>query len=350
MKLKRMAVVAAAAVVGPTVLMATPAMADEVQNPAITTPDAAPKDDAVGAADAKPAAETPAAPAADAKPAAQTPAPAQDAKPAPAKDAKPAPAKPGDKGAEDADEYKEGPKLGLRGLPAAGFSAGGDWTEVTLTVDNSGIQGFKDYGFAVLGGNDDDTLHSKHLDIQIFNGTKWVAADKDPSGQTAGTVFDSYVDKGEVFTVKLRMKFSKDAPVGNIQFVVAGGSNDVDEPFASDTQFFNSKITSASTGGNTGGNTGGHNNTGGNTGGHNNGGGNTGGHNNGGGNDSKPNGGGTTTPIVLPGNGGTTNTGGQLAETGTDAATSWALGAGGVALAMGAALVAGTGRRRRTTA
>ncbi|MFD9572707.1 LPXTG cell wall anchor domain-containing protein [Streptomyces sp. NPDC059982] len=48
--------------------------------------------------------------------------------------------------------------------------------------------------------------------------------------------------------------------------------------------------------------------------------------------------------------GSTTNAGGQLAETGTDAATSWALGAGGVALAMGAALVAGTGRRRRVGA
>ncbi|MFD2120689.1 LPXTG cell wall anchor domain-containing protein [Streptomyces cirratus] len=83
-----------------------------------------------------------------------------------------------------------------------------------------------------------------------------------------------------------------------------------------------------------------------------------------GGNQPKPDGG--TTPIVdhgNPGTGtgtgtgtggntgtGTTNTAGQLAETGTDAATSWALGAGGVALAMGAALVAGTGRRRRTTA
>ncbi|GAA3380851.1 MULTISPECIES: hypothetical protein [Streptomyces] len=340
MKLKRMAVVAAAAVVGPTVLMATPAMADEAQTPAVTTPDAAPKDDAAPAAetpakDAKPAAETPA------KPAAEKPAPA----PAPAK---PAAEKPASKPApapqvEDADEYKEGPKLGLSGLPAGGFKAGGDWTEVTLKVDNRGIQGFKDYGFAVLGGNDNDTLHAKHLDIQIYNGTKWVAADKDPSGQTAGTVFDSYVDEDEVFTVKLRMKFSKDAPLGSIEFVVAGGSNNVDEEFASDAQFYTSKIVRGSTGGgNTGGNTGGHNN-GGNTGG------NTGGNNN-----TKPNGGGTTTPIVDTntgsGNtGGSTNTGGELAETGADAATSWALGAGGVALAMGAALVAGTGRRRRVT-
>lgn len=41
-------------------------------------------------------------------------------------------------------------------------------------------------------------------------------------------------------------------------------------------------------------------------------------------------------------------TGGRPAETGADAATSWDLGGAGIALAMGAALVAGTGRRRPT--
>ncbi|MFJ3518986.1 hypothetical protein [Streptomyces sp. NPDC090131] len=39
----------------------------------------------------------------------------------------------------------------------------------------------------------------------------------------------------------------------------------------------------------------------------------------------------------------TPTTGGRLAETGADAATSWALGGAGIALAMGA----GPGRRRR---
>ncbi|MFE1790969.1 hypothetical protein ACFW7J_21715 [Streptomyces sp. NPDC059525] len=38
---------------------------------------------------------------------------------------------------------------------------------------------------------------------------------------------------------------------------------------------------------------------------------------------------------------------GALARTGSDAATRWTLGAGGAALALGAALVAGTGRHRR---
>ncbi|MER5762077.1 hypothetical protein [Streptomyces sp. NPDC002082] len=56
-----------------------------------------------------------------------------------------------------------------------------------------------------------------------------------------------------------------------------------------------------------------------------------------------PNGG--STPIIAPGTG--TPPGGELATTGSSPATTWALGGAGVTLAMGAALIAGTGRHRR---
>ncbi|MCX4804921.1 hypothetical protein OG594_25500 [Streptomyces sp. NBC_01214] len=73
-----------------------------------------------------------------------------------------------------------------------------------------------------------------------------------------------------------------------------------------------------------------------------------------GGNVPVPNGGTGAAPIsTLPNSGSNTgtavNASAPLAATGADPATSWALGGAGVALAMGAALVAGTGRRRRRT-
>ncbi|MCX5378129.1 hypothetical protein [Streptomyces sp. NBC_00091] len=339
MNLKRMAVVAAAAVVGPTVLMATPAMADEAQNPAVTTPDTAPKDDAAAPAPeapaaAKPAAETPAVtPAVETPavtPAAPAPAPAA---PAPAKPTaeKPAPA-PAPAPADEEyleDQVATGPVLGLGGVPSA-FKAGGDWTNLTVTVDNSKGKAQESYVLVLAVGDKAAELEAEDVKIQIFHKGAWHDAEvMSHAGSVVALLTDDIAIPAEKLSLKVRVKFNAGAPAGEIIVAAAGGSN-VDENVFSDTAIVKSEIVSRSTngGGNTGGNTG-----------------------------TKPNGGGTTTPIVDNGgsgntgnNGGNTNTGGQLAETGADAATSWALGAGGVALAMGAALVAGTGRRRRVSA
>ncbi|MEU9001149.1 hypothetical protein [Streptomyces sp. NPDC048551] len=378
MKLKRMAIVAAAAVVGPTVLMATPAMADEVQNPAITTPDAAPKDDSAGAAatpapapapvaTTTPAAEAP-APAADAaKPAVETPAPTADAvkpateTPAPATEAaKPAAETPaakagaqtpaakasGEAVAEDAGEWvATGPKLAIKDLPSS-FKPGGGWQEFTLEVDNAGGQDLKDYSLGVSLLTRTTRFKEGYIALEVYlpdakGNWKWWPADVSGTEDAFGVDFGSgSISKGDKFDIKLRLKFSGDAPETEFAVVPSGWSNT--EEIYSDGEFARAEIKAGSNGGGS------------------NGGGHTGGGHTGGGNDTKPNGGGTTTPIVdhhtgtgstgTGTAGSTTNAGGQLAETGTDAATSWALGAGGAALAMGAALVAGTGRRRRVGA
>ncbi|GLX40222.1 hypothetical protein Sros01_62950 [Streptomyces roseochromogenus] len=380
MKLKRMAVVAAAAVVGPTVLMATPAMADEVQNPAITTPDAAPAADAA----AKPAAEAPATPAEAAKPAAETPAPAAEtpaakpaaetpatpaadaAKPAaetpavpasdaakPAADAKPAaqtPA-PAAKAADSADAkdaakwVADGPKLAIKDLPSS-FKAGGGWQEFTIEVDNTGGKDQKDYALGVDLLTRTTKFKEGYIALEVYlpneDGTwGWVPVESHGSDGVFTLDFGhDAIAKDEKFSLKLHLKFSKDAPSTDIAVAPVGWSNVEGEEIFSESDFALSTITHA--GSNNGGN---------------NGGGNTGGNHTGGG--TKPNGGTSTTPIVdhntgtgtgTGTTGTTTNAGGQLAETGTDAATTWALGAGGVALAMGAALVAGNGRRRRVGA
>ncbi|MFF7502449.1 hypothetical protein ACFZBM_23860 [Streptomyces lavendulae] len=383
MKLKRMAVVAAAAVVGPTVLMATPAMADEVQNPAITTPDAAPAADAAAkpaaeapatpAEAAKPAAETPATPAAEtpaAKPAAETPAtPAADAaKPAaetpavpaadaakPAADAKPAAQTPAPAAkAADAADAKDGaewvangPKLAVKDLPSS-FKPGGGWQEFTLEVDNTGGKDLGDYSLGLNLLTRTTQFKDGYIALEVYlpdakGNWKWWPAEASGTEDAFGIDLGrGSIAKDDKFDIKLRLKFSKDAPATEFAVAPVGWSNVEGEEIFSDANFAHSEIKS---GANQGGNTGGHT-----------GGGHTG-HTGGG---TKPNGGTSTTPIVdhntgtgtgtTVSTGTTTNAGGQLAETGTDAATTWALGAGGVALAMGAALVAGNGRRRRVGA
>lgn len=138
MKLKRMTLVAAAAMVGPTLLSATPAMADD--QPAVTVPDSAPKDDAAPVADpapaTKPAPETaPVVPVTPVTPVVEQPAVAAPPPVTPG----PAPV------AEQAGETKDapadsellGPDVRITGIPKDGFTPGGGWTPLTVTVDNS---------------------------------------------------------------------------------------------------------------------------------------------------------------------------------------------------------------------
>ncbi|MGW7101091.1 hypothetical protein [Streptomyces sp. NPDC054838] len=327
MKLKRMAVVAAAAVVGPTVLMATPAMADEVENPAVTTPDAAPKDDSAAAGTPAPVTKPPA----KETPAAQTPAPTAQT---PAPVTLPGPEQP-DMGDGDFFEHGTGPELGLNGVPGT-FKAGGEWTDFTLAVDNSQGKAQESYVLVLAVAHQRAALEAGDARVQVRFAGQWhdVAIEDEGGVLVALLTDDLNIPKG-AFGLEVRVKFGAGAPAGDIAIAAAGGSN-ADDGVFSDTVWTEAKIVKGGTG-------------------------NGGGHDNG--NVPKPNGGSNTTPIGddsthsggagTTGNTGTTGngqTGGRLAETGTDAATTWALGAGGVALAMGAALVAGTGRRRRTTA
>ncbi|MFG2621854.1 hypothetical protein ACGFXC_29970 [Streptomyces sp. NPDC048507] len=237
---------------------------------------------------------------------------------------------------------REGPKVVLRGLPDSGLTADGAWKPLTLSVDNSGKRAFDHYKFTFLFANDVNNLRAQHLQVEVWDGENWVNGGKQAGLDIPGLAFDRAVGKDAKFDIQLRVKVAPDAPLGKAFVVVDAG---YDSEIMSPLIFTYTSISAPGTG--TGGQTGG-GQTGGQTGG-NGGTGNTG-------NQPKPDGGGTT-PVVDHGTGtsGSTGTagtgsGGQLAATGSDPATTWALGGAGVALAMGAALVAGTGKRRRTTA
>ncbi|MFG2236082.1 hypothetical protein ACGFNX_39870 [Streptomyces sp. NPDC048723] len=215
----------------------------------------------------------------------------------------------------------EGPKLTIGGLPN-GLAVGGAWQDLTVHVDNSGkpaLDGFHLY-FS-LARPDWVSTDGEQLQVEVYGKNGWERAEL---GYSDGYYIVNHlaggnIPAGKVFDVKLRIRFTADTPLGYAQFRAAGDVLEIGSNIGSVSRPVLVKILAAVPDG---------------------------------GNQPGPNGG-TTTPIS---NTGTTTTattggaGGELAATGADAATSWALAGAGVALAMGAALVAGTGRRRRTTA
>ncbi|WP_405679062.1 hypothetical protein OG859_17190 [Streptomyces sp. NBC_00048] len=239
-KIKRMAAVAAVAVAGPTILTATPAMAAD--QPAVIVPDVAPKDDATADAGApttpvvetpgaeKPGAEKPGAdkPGAE-KPVAEKPAPVVDT-PAPTTPA-PAPAEqpakdakaPSDKQHADSDGIMMGPDVSVAGIPKNGFKPGGDWTQLKVTVDNSGgpwVNGLQPHlSIGKAGGK----LKSGHYEIESrhvrTDGSSywWPATalntdgdDSSMSGYFIGTV--GPLDRGASYDIDVRIRFTADAP------------------------------------------------------------------------------------------------------------------------------------------
>lgn len=238
------------------------------------------------------------------------------------------------------DPFVEGPALTLSGLPET-VKAGGDWANLTLHVDNSGKDAWDGFQVGMLLSRPDwVSMESSQITVEVLSKDQNGKAGWHEAGDRLDEgVFLGYelaggpVAAGQSFDVQVRVRLSADAPLGDLRFTAWGSSQtgpDTPPPWAqSRSQSLLTEIVAATpeTGGNTG-------------------------------NQPKPDGGTSTTPIsdTGSGTGGTTNTGstgsagGELAATGADSATSWALGGAGVALSLGAALVAGTGRRRRTTA
>ncbi|MEU9033432.1 hypothetical protein AB0D45_00720 [Streptomyces sp. NPDC048352] len=223
--------------------------------------------------------------------------------------------------------FTEGPQLSVAGFPQDGFTAGGGWHTLTARVDNTGKKALRQFDASLRMYRPDAARWTpSQVTAEVYakdaNGTwSWQPLKTGDGGETLlGIGFGSRpVAAGEVYEVQFRLRFAADTPSGEIVFQMGGSEPEgsPDETIESESPEYRTKISSKTgTGTGTG--------TEGNT--------------------PKPNGG--STPA--DGSNGT-GTGGELAETGADAATAWALGGGGAVLALGAALVAGTGRHRRRT-
>ncbi|MFJ3634139.1 hypothetical protein [Streptomyces sp. NPDC090112] len=221
----------------------------------------------------------------------------------------------------------EGPRLTIDGVPN-GIAAGGAWQDLTIHVDNAGKPALEEmHLYLSLSRPDWVATKGHHFEVEVYGKNGWERAEL---GYSDGYYFVNHLAGGRVpagkqFDVKLRIRFTADTPLGYAQLRAVGALVQIGEQIDSVSRPVLVKILPVGT--------------------------DTG-------NKPRPNGGTTTTPINNTGSNGNTGStgttgtgtaGGELAATGADAATTWALGGAGVALAMGAALVAGTGRRRRTT-
>ncbi|MFD3720772.1 hypothetical protein [Streptomyces sp. NPDC058674] len=266
-------------------------------------------------------------------------------------------------GGEEQPTVIEGPALTVSGVPAS-ITAGGGWAQVTVRVDNAGKDAQKAFDLGMTVSHLDRSGMSRdQIQVEVYskdeNGVLGWHPTEDRTGERddfAYQLASGPIGSGKAFDVQVRIRVSAQAPTGDVSIRVWGSGPYDEESHSlvlSRSKARLTKIVAPTTnnGGGTGGNGSG-TGTGENTGGT--------------GNEPKPDGG--MTPIDTDtdtstgagtgtgtGTGGSTGngsapSGGELAATGTDPATSWALGGAGVAVAMGAALIAGTGRRRRTTA
>lgn len=252
---RRLAAVAAAAVVGPTVLMTTPAMAGEVTQPTVTVPDTEPKDDAAPAE----ALEAPAAPEAKQpeakKPETQTTQKSQTGKPA----GQTAPQKAD--GAPD-DEYEQptgilrGPEVTVRGIPKDGFKNDGSWTKLTVEVDNAGHSAVPNYTPSINVMQWDGGFTTSQVKVERLVGGVWQPV-KAVTAETMGPGFKYYLGKTDSvaaeanYTVDVRIGFTADTPALAFEMYSDGTSRDGSVVKASPSSWYQSKIVGAEGGGET---------------------------------------------------------------------------------------------------
>ncbi|GAA2649467.1 hypothetical protein GCM10010425_71870 [Streptomyces spororaveus] len=291
MQFKRMAVVAAAAVAGQTLLMAAPAMAEE--QPAVTAPDVVPEDTAGPSDEAQAPAKEKKQEKAEEK-AEQTPAKKPEKKPAekaggpaaektqaedtgaqqPAVQAVAAPAAPDAPAVPAApeaaaqtpaqaaapetleadedtgsDRILMGPEVTVQGIPAAGFKADGSWTPLTVTVDNSGHVTVDEYtpmlGVSQAAGQ----FTPAHINVEYSTaGGPWTAAAPVQSAApTLGYALGSAaaIPAGQIRTIDVRISFAADTPVVPFDLTADGRGRVGTSTGSSPTSSYATRITGA---------------------------------------------------------------------------------------------------------
>ncbi|MFJ9340311.1 hypothetical protein ACIRP0_13590 [Streptomyces sp. NPDC101733] len=237
MQLKRMVVVAAAAVAGQTLLMAAPAMAET--QPSATVPDA------------EPAAEPGTAEPGTAEPGtAQTQAPVPGQAQGQTQGQTRAVGVEGED-SEPSDRLLMGPEVTVRGVPQGGFPADGSWTPLTVTVDNSGHVTVPGYTPVLGVVQPSGAFLPSHVDVEFRTaGGAWQAAPRtqDPDAAPAlryALGAAASVPAGQVRTIEVRIGFAAGTPVVPFDLTADGTSRVGNTTGTSPASSYATRITGA---------------------------------------------------------------------------------------------------------
>ncbi|MER7513154.1 hypothetical protein ABTX82_33135 [Streptomyces lavendulae] len=352
-------------------LLATPALAEEKRPPAVTTPDTAAETDddtettplpdsatpRITANTTPPTTPSPSAPPTtkptpEPEPGTATAAPTPALTPTPTPTSTPTPT--ATENADRPDTTHAKANVDLRGVPET-ITAGGAWHEFAITIEPGEETGQLHTPTLHLANLDDDYVDT-NIEVQYLANGSWHAAKSLTPPETFLAVYLVWPQAGVPLPtgmkeLPIRFRAHTDAP--NMTFHT---SANIVDGVSQEAPWYTTNIISSDPGepgdpgdpGNPGdpgdpGDPGSPGDPGGP------------------GHPSDPGDPGDPGDPAHPGNPGDTGipgdtggssshgTGGELAHTGSDATSSWALGLTGTALGLGAALIAGTGRHRRRT-
>uniref|UniRef100_A0AAU2UW20 Gram-positive cocci surface proteins LPxTG domain-containing protein n=1 Tax=Streptomyces sp. NBC_00003 TaxID=2903608 RepID=A0AAU2UW20_9ACTN len=255
MKLKHLAVAAAAAVAGPSLVMAAPAMAQD--KPAATVPDAAPKDDTARSDHATTAVPKPAKTATVTRkaPQAQTPLP-NGPQPKTSGHSTSGASATKETAAAKADSIMQGPEVTTSGIPKAGFRAGGAWTQLSVKVDNSHHRAVSDFTPVIAFHRDDKSLKREQIQVEIRHTDAaghavWTAApiapghDASAYGYHAFGLGKSTVKQDAVSTIHVRVRITAAATPGRFDITSDGVSTTGGGYTWAPATWYTSRVTTA---------------------------------------------------------------------------------------------------------
>ncbi|WP_199552289.1 LAETG motif-containing sortase-dependent surface protein [Streptomyces sp. N35] len=303
MTLRRAAAFAAAAAIAPAMLLATPALAEEVDPSASAAP---------GVSEQPQVSPTPETEAPSATPTA-TESETPTAKPSPSTSVSSSPAPSPEASSSDEEAASQPPRMDMVGFPST-FAAGGNWSTFTLAVDNSKGEEIESFVPLFALAHESDKLKLHHIQLQFkAPGGSWQAADLyADDGAFFTDMGEHRLEAGKKLTIEIRLKFTAQAPAGEGISAAAGFSLDDDNIVAMTDDYEFTLLAAA-----------------------------------GGGNRPTPDSGAKPVTDNKPAKPATAHLTGELAATGSDSTTPYLLGAGALTLAAGAGLVA-LGRSRRS--
>ncbi|MFD6828410.1 hypothetical protein CH313_14495 [Streptomyces sp. TSRI0384-2] len=168
---------------------------------------------------------------------------------------------------EDGGEHEEapvnaGPPVTLEGVPADGFTAGADWTELAVRADNTGLEAVEEYTLALnlvrLPGQG-DWFGSTQVEFEVYGPRQDGTEGWQPLDAYTAENLHAYgvgalpLAADEQREVRLRVRFAADVPSGPVALTTFGWQSDEssEEALTSEPRNYVTRVREAVTEGGT---------------------------------------------------------------------------------------------------